>query len=93
MSLGLNCKLVFIAVPPPPTAATVRDLSPSWQRIGADERYPVLSVGEEAWSLAVGDKVKGAVFDVGEPCFVEAHRPLAGMVQSLDSDGITFGKS
>ena len=27
MSLGLNCKLVLIAVPPPPTAATVRDPS------------------------------------------------------------------
>ena len=91
--MGLDFKLVLIAVPPPPTAATVQDPSPSWRRIGADERYPVFSAGEEAWLLAVGDQVsKGAVFDVGEPCFVEAQGALAGVVQSLGGDGIAFGK-
>ena len=48
--------------------------------------------GKKRGSLAVGNKVKGAVFDVGEPCLVEAHRLLACMVQSFSRDGIAFGK-
>ena len=45
---------------------------------------------KQRWSLTVGDKVKGAVFDVGEPCFVEAKGPLAGVVQSFRGDRIAF---
>ncbi len=48
--------------------------------------------GEQRGSLTMGDKVKRAVFDIGEPFLVEDHRPLAGMVQCLKRDGITFGK-
>ena len=48
--------------------------------------------GKKRGSLAVGNKVKGAVFDVGEPCFVEAQGALAGVVHSLGGDGIAFGK-
>ena len=40
----------------------------------------------------MGDKVKGAVFDVGEPCFVEGQGPLAGMVHSFRGNGIAFGQ-
>ena len=48
--------------------------------------------GEQRGSLAVGDKVKRTVFDIGEPFLVEDNRPLAGMVQCLKRDGITFGQ-
>ncbi len=49
--------------------------------------------GHKSGSLAVGNKVKRTGFDVGEPFFVEQHRPLAGMVQSLGRYGVAFGKS
>ena len=43
-------------------------------------------------SLAMGDEVKGTVFDVGEALFFEGHRPLAGMIQGLGGDGIAFSE-
>jgi hypothetical protein len=39
--------------------------------------------GKKRGSVAVGDKVTGTVFDVGEPCFVKRQGLLAGVVQSL----------
>jgi hypothetical protein len=54
-------------------------------------------IGLSLWShrgrsLSMGEKVKGAVFDVSEPGFVEAQGALASMVQGLRGHGIAFGQ-
>jgi hypothetical protein len=47
--------------------------------------------GQGGRSLSMGEKVKGAVFDVSEPGFVEVQGALASMVQGLRGNGIAFG--
>ena len=48
--------------------------------------------GGKGRSLAVTDKIKRTVFDVGEPSFVEGQSPLTRMIQRLSRDRIAFGK-
>jgi len=44
------------------------------------DRIGLTAGSEQRWPLAVTDKVKRAVFDVGEPSLVKEKRPLTGMV-------------
>ncbi len=49
--------------------------------------------GHHVRPVAVGNEVKGAGFDIGEPGFPEGQRLLASMVQCLGSNGMGFAQA
>ena len=52
-----------------------------------------LSGTEQRRSLAVGDKVQSAVFDISHAGFVKAQRSLARVVQSFGRDRMALGQA